>query len=137
MNRKLTLASLFGGALQEKVNRALYKVAENILDPNTAAKAKRTVTIKLSLVPNEKDREDVLIHADVTYALASEDGVASSMYMQRDIDTGRITVAEYQRGEVKGQLDFGDIGLFSDDEEEVDAETGEIINKIIDIRREA
>lgn len=137
MNRKLTLASLFGGALQEKVNRALYKVAENILDPNTAAKAKRTVTIKLSLLPNEKDREDVLIHADVTYALAPEDGVASSMYMQRDIDTGRVTVAEYQRGEVKGQLDFGDIGLFSDDEEEVDTETGEIINKVVDIRREA
>lgn len=136
MNRKLTLASLFGGALQEKVNRALYKVAENILDPNTAAKAKRTVTIKLSLLPNEKDREDVLIHADVTYALAAEEGVASSMYMQKDIDTGRVTVAEYQRGEVKGQLDFGDIGLF-DDEEEVDTETGEIINKVVDIRREA
>lgn len=137
MNRKLTLASLFGGALQEKVNRALYKVAENILDPNTAAKTKRVVTIKLSLLPNEKDREDVLIHADVTYTLAPEDGVASSMYMQRDIDTGRVTVAEYQRGEVKGQLDFGDIGLFSDDEEEVDMETGEIINKVVDIRREA
>ena len=76
MNRKLTLASLFGGALQEKVNRALYKVAENILDPNTAAKAKRTVTIKLSLLPNEKDREDVLIHADVTYTLAPDDGGA-------------------------------------------------------------
>ena len=137
MNRKLTLASLFGGALQEKVNRALYKVAENILDPNTAAKTKRVVTIKLSLTPDEIDREDVKVNADVTYTLAPEDGVASSMYMQRDIDTGRVTVAEYQRGEVKGQLDFGDIGLFSDDEEEVDMETGEIINKVVDIRREA
>lgn len=137
MNRKLTLASLFGGALQEKVNRALYKVAENILDPNTAAKTKRTVTIKLSLTPDEIDREDVKVNADVTYTLAPEDGVASSMYMQKDLDTGRVTVSEYQRGEVKGQLDFGDIGLFSDDEEDVDMETGEIINKVVDIRREA
>lgn len=137
MNKTLTLASLFGGALQEKVNRALYKVAENILDPNTAAKTKRVVTIKLSLTPDEIDREDVKVNADVTYTLAPEDGVASSMYMQKDLDTGRVTVSEYQRGEVKGQLDFGDIGLFSDDEEEFDTETGEIINKVVDIRREA
>ena len=32
---RLTLATIGGGAVQERVDRALEKVAKNIMDPNT------------------------------------------------------------------------------------------------------
>jgi hypothetical protein len=50
----LNINELSGGALSEKVNIELRKLAANILDPNTEAKAKRTMTIKITIAPNEK-----------------------------------------------------------------------------------
>lgn len=67
---RLTLASLCGGAVQEKVDRALEKVANNILDPNTDPKKKRVITLKITLKPDESDQEDVQVSADVSYTLA-------------------------------------------------------------------
>ena len=40
---KLTLATICGGAVQEKVDRALEKVARNILDPNVVPDKKRII----------------------------------------------------------------------------------------------
>lgn len=118
-NEILTLANICGGAVQEKVNRALEKVAENILDPNTDAGKKRTITLKITLKPDEDDREDVEVNADVSYTLAADVGVATQFFVNKDLTNGRVTVMEHKKGEIRGQLDFSDL-------EDFDPETGEI-----------
>ena len=54
-DKRLTLANLCDGAVQEKVDRALEKVSNNILDPNTEPGKKRSITLKITLKPKEKD----------------------------------------------------------------------------------
>ena len=41
----LSLETIASGTVPEKFQRALEKVLENILDPNTDAKAKRQITV--------------------------------------------------------------------------------------------
>ena len=123
---KLTLANLCGGAVQEKFNRALEKVGRNILDPNCVPDKKRTVTLKVTFKPTEYNQEDVVVSADVSYTLSPEIGVSTQMYVSKDLDNDAISIMEHQRGEIKGQLDFSDIGLTTEDDEEFDPDTGEI-----------
>lgn len=138
----LTMANICGGAVQEKVNRALEKVAKNILDPNTDAGKKRTITLKITLKPDDDDREDVEVRADVTYTLAAETGVQTKFFVNQDLATGRVTVMEHKKGEIRGQLDFSDVGISTEDTEDFDPETGEIYSDegadekpVLDFRR--
>lgn len=108
-NERLTLATICGGAVQEKVDRALEKVATNILDPNTDPGKKRTITLKITMKPNENDYEDVAVSAEVSYTLAPDIGVQTQFFVNKDLKDGRVTVMEHRRGEIRGQLDFGDI----------------------------
>lgn len=110
MEERLNLASICGGAVQEKVDRALEKVAKNILDPNTEAKKKRTITLKITMEPDEDDREDVKVSSEVAYTLAPETGVQTQFFMYKDLQSGRVTVTEHRKGEIKGQLSFSDMG---------------------------
>lgn len=114
MDERLNLASICGGAVQEKVDRALEKVAKNILDPNTDAKKKRSITLKITLEPDEDDREDVKVSSEVSYTLASETGVQTQFFMYKDLESGRVTVTEHRKGEIKGQLSFSDMASILD-----------------------
>lgn len=91
-DERLTLATICGGALQEKVDRALEKVAKNILDPNTEPGKKRTITLKITLKPNEADSEDVKVSAEVSYTLAPETGVATQFFVNKDLENDSVTV---------------------------------------------
>ena len=128
---RLTLASLCGGAVQEKVDRALEKVANNILDPNTDPKKKRVITLKITLKPDASDFEDVQVSADVTYTLAPELGIQTRFFVNKDLRSDKVTVMEHKKGEIRGQLDFNDIGLTSEPttKRTVDTETGEIVEE--------
>ena len=64
MAEKLTLASMCAGGVQERIDRALAKISDNILDLNTDA--------KITLVPNEDDREDVSVEVQTSVKLAPE-----------------------------------------------------------------
>ena len=139
---KLTLATICGGAVQEKVDRALEKVARNILDPNVVPDKKRTVTLKITLKPSDEDQEDLIVSADVTYQLSPELGVSTNMFVSKDLKNGNITMMEHRRGEIKGQLDFSDVGITTEGEEieDFDPETGEILQEesatdILDFRK--
>ena len=109
MHEKLTMTSICEGAVQEKVDRALRAVADNILDPNTDPKKKRSITMKIVFQPSEDDREDVAVHVEVTKSLAPEAGVKTQLFIAKDIESGALTVQEHQKGMIKGQLDFGDL----------------------------
>lgn len=140
---RLTLASLCGGAVQEKVDRALEKVANNILDPNTDPKKKRVITLKITLKPDASDFEDVQVSADVSYTLAPELGIQTWFFVNKDLRSDKVTVMEHKKGEIRGQLDFNDIGLTSEPttKRTVDTETGEImeesekVGQVVDFRK--
>lgn len=147
-NEKLTLATLCGGAVQEKVDRALEKVARNILDPNTDPGKKRSVTLKLELKPNENDKEDVEVTANVSYSIAPELGVSTRFFVNKDIKRDTVSVMEHKKGEIKGQLDFSDIGLLdspvggetrntvtADADTDETSDESDAVGKIIDLRR--
>lgn len=50
---KLDLSAIGEGGLQEKVDKELEKVFDNILDPNTETKVARKVTITLTMKPDD------------------------------------------------------------------------------------
>lgn len=147
-NETLTLATICGGAVQEKVDRALEKVAKNILDPNTDPGKKRVITLKITLKPKDDDPEDVEVNADVTYTLAPEIGVQTQFFVNKDLKYGKVTVMEHKRGEIKGQLDFTDLGILPgpvgskepvqeepEDEEDAVEVQAEAVGEVIDFRR--
>lgn len=124
MYEKLTMTTICDGAVQEKVDRAIQAVADNILDPNTDPKKKRSITMKIVFQPNEDDREDVAVHVEVTRSLAPEAGVKTQLFIAKDIESGALTVQEHQHGMIKGQLDFGDMEeLYGEIEDDVTEET--------------
>ena len=62
----ITLASIAGGALEEKFQVELEKVLENIDDPN-AADGKREINLKISFKPNKKSSAmDIVIKTSCT-----------------------------------------------------------------------
>ena len=139
-NEKLTLATLCGGAVQEKVDRALEKVARNILDPNTDPAKKRTVTLTITLKPNEDDTEDVDVSFDVKETLAPEMGVKTHMFINKDLKTNALSIMEHTKGEIRGQLDFGDVMTSMAEEKEkagddaAESVEEEVLNNIVDLR---
>ena len=134
MTRDLSIESLCGGAVQERINRALRKVSDNILDPNTEAKKKRVITLQLTFSPDEDDREDVSVDAAVTMKLAPEEKVHTQFYINSDLTNNQVTITEHVKGQIKGQMSFDDFGLVALPDEPTaeelgcDPETGEIID---------
>lgn len=110
-NEKLTLATSCDGAVQEKVNRALEKAVKNILDPNMDPMKKRVLTLKITMKPNEDDNEDVYVTAEVNLTLAPEQGVATRFFINKNLQNDHVTILEHKKGEIKGQLDFSDLGM--------------------------
>jgi len=132
--QRLTLATICQGALQERVDRAIAKVVDNILDPNTDAKKKRTIQIAITFVPNEDDREDVSVMTSTTVKLVPEEGISTQMFLQKDLTNGHIVATEHKKGTIKGQLTLDEMGLSVDEhantaeELKCDPETGEVLN---------
>ncbi len=115
MTKDLSIENLCGGAVQERINRALRKVSDNILDVNTEAKKKRSISLTLTFIPNEDDREDVSVEANVTMKLAPEEGVKTQFYINKDLTNEVITITEHVKGMIKGQLSFDDLGFVMED----------------------
>ncbi|MBD5464071.1 MAG: hypothetical protein HDR24_13635 [Lachnospiraceae bacterium] len=149
----LTLASMCGGGVQERINRALAKISDNILDPNTEAKKKRVLTVKIELTPSEDDREDVVVDVSTAYKLAPEVGLKTQLFINKDFKTGEISITEHAKGQIKGQLTLDDYGMSTDQEEKqsreelakelgCDPDTGELLEhqeeqqgKVVNLRK--
>ncbi|EOI57458.1 hypothetical protein [Enterococcus gilvus] len=97
----LQLSELANGAVQEKLDGELQKVFANIHDPNTAATAKRGVTIKLEFKPDET-RKVISLSSDFTTKLAPVEGVATTVLTGKDLTTGKVEAHEL-KSEVPGQ----------------------------------
>lgn len=99
---KLDLSAIGEGGLQEKVDKELEKVFDNILDPNTDIKTKQKLTITLTMTPDET-REVVSTSMEVKSTLAPQTGVATTVLVgQKD---GKVYANEL-KSKIPGQTYF-------------------------------
>lgn len=107
------LNTLANGELQEKFNREVTKVIDNMQDPNTPFGDTRSITIKINFKQNEK-REDAKIDISVTSKLAGVIKTTTGFFMGKDLRTGQLIVKEYGK-QIPGQMSLTD--MESDTEE--------------------
>ena len=77
---ELSVATMLGGAIVERVNDELAKVLMNVVDPNTPATAKRELTLKISFKP-EKDRSMGNVSIAVTSKLAAPEQMGTRLFI--------------------------------------------------------
>ena len=143
---KVNLEKFAGGALQEKVDRAMDEVLQNMQDPNTPWKNKRGITIKISFQQNE-DRDDTAVDVVVEKKLAHSSPIVTRMSIGTDLDTGEVYAEEYGK-QVKGQMSLNDWNAVQEkagkavvDGKTIDTSTGEVLeeptvekNVVVDFR---
>lgn len=122
------LSEIAHGAVQVKLDRAMTAVAQNILDPNTTAKAKRKVTITITIAPDET-RSTAQIEVGTKTTLAPEESVATTALLGQQ--NSEVVLNELKSG-VPGQTYIDENGeLKTDTGEPVDA----VENKVIDLQK--
>ena len=143
---KVNLETFAGGALQEKVDRAMDEVLQNMQDPNTPWKNKRGITIKISFQQNE-DRDDTAVDVVVEKKLAHSSPIVTRMSIGTDLDTGEVYAEEYGK-QVKGQMSLNDWNAVQEkagkavvDGKTIETSTGEVLeeptvekNVVVDFR---
>ena len=98
-----SILDLAAGAVPERVQEAFKKVMDNILDPNTKATTKRSITVTYTFAPDE-DRTDIRIGIEVKEKTAPLKSVSTGLYMIADADG--IPMAMEQLPLPAGQLFF-------------------------------
>lgn len=102
MTTKVSLASMSEGAAIERFDEALDEVLRNVLDPNTDARAKRSVTLKVTITP-EADRSFGKVEIDCWPTLAKNQGIMTQVFIGRS-RTGEI--GAYEVNQVQQELPF-------------------------------
>lgn len=106
---KIDLNKMAGGALQEKFNREITKVIENMQDPNTPYSTARSINIKITFRQGE-ERDDAKVDIAVTSKLAGVINASTSFAMGKDLESGEVEVREYGK-QIPGQMSFDDVEL--------------------------
>ena len=91
LNRESVLR-MAQGAFEERVDRAMAEALDNILDPNTKATAKRSITLNIELKPDE-ERSHIEVSVSVKTKLAALNPVPTSLAIVAD-GNGELVVAE-------------------------------------------
>lgn len=106
LNRESVLR-MAQGAFEERVDRAMAEAIDNILDPNTKATAKRSITLNIELRPDE-ERSHIEVSVSVKTKLATLNPVPTSLAIVAD-GNGELVVAE-MIPQIPGQMSMaGDI----------------------------
>ena len=134
-NIDINILQLAQGAVQEKLDREFEKVFENIQDPNVKATAKRTITLKIDLVPDDV-RQVVKTNVTATSKLAPTDPVPTTILTGKDLTTNKIEARELQSG-VPGQTyidEKGDLRTDTGDPVDVIEKETKKKSKVIDLQ---
>ncbi len=99
---KVSLLQAMQGAINERVDYEMQKVVDNILDVNTEAKKKRTLTVILELTPDE-DRRLISLDVSTKSKLQPVKPISSSLVLGPDAN-GEVQLAEWVN-EIPGQMD--------------------------------
>lgn len=89
----ITFESIENGALAEKFKMALYRIGQNILDPNMELEAARSMTITITFKPGKSGA--TAIKSDVKFKLAGFQKGETIFLIGQDAKTGRIEMSEY------------------------------------------
>lgn len=126
------LADLAEGGVQEKLDRAVKEVAENITNPNFESNKKRQIIMTMSFNLDKK-RQTASVEVEVRTKLAPENGVNTTILLGRD-DQGYMNVNELKSG-VKGQTYFDDQGEMRTDTGDKINSDGKVEEKVIDLQK--
>ncbi|WZL82658.1 hypothetical protein QBE53_05980 [Vallitaleaceae bacterium 9-2] len=100
MDNNITLETLAGGALAEQFDEEMKKVLENINDPNTDPNAKRSITIKVTLKPDDA-RNMANIDASCKSSLAPYKSIGTMAALGKV--EGEFVAQEFSRHAMQGQ----------------------------------
>ena len=118
MAKKLSLDTYAGGALRERLLYELQRVSANIWNPNTSPVAKRTITLKLVIAPDDREVGDVEIISDSR--LCPIKSVKTRMMFGYDEKKKEGVFAEVGN-QLPGQIELGD--------EEARLDTPDVLNQ--------
>jgi hypothetical protein len=90
---ELTLENICSGAVPERFKRALQSILENMRDPNSPAKAKRTLNLEFTFAPHV-DRCGAEVTFKIKERLAGDEEVTGNIYMAA---TGNGGITAYPR----------------------------------------
>lgn len=91
-SKKESILRAAKGEIESRVNYELGKVVDNILDLRTSPTAKRTITVKLDLVPVE-NRTGIEVKATVKSVLAPTTTVSTELRVTQD-ENGELCILE-------------------------------------------
>ena len=103
---RISVATIKNGAAVELIDAAIQQVLENVVDPDTDAKTKRSVTLKLGFKP-DKDRDQMGVTIDVSTSLAPHDTVGTVAFIAHTRD-GVVAIETRQRGLYETAAEPGD-----------------------------
>ena len=99
-----SILEMASGLIKEQVNSETEKIIDNILDINTEAKKKRTLTLTIDFLPNW-DRSEVSVTATAKSKLLPSNSVQTMLYVGADSFTGELQAVE-MTPQIPGQEDF-------------------------------
>ncbi len=108
------LSELAGGQLQEKFDREITRVIQNMQDPNTPYGDARKIAITISFKQTEM-RDDAKVDISVSSKLASVISAKTYFAVGKDLATGEVLVNEYGR-QIPGQMSIADVADEGDGE---------------------
>jgi len=88
----VTLNTIANGAAVELFDRELQRVIQNIADPNTSAKARREIHIKVTILPDE-ERSIGYARIECASKLGDIKPVQTVMYFGRNKENKLVAVA--------------------------------------------
>lgn len=100
---KKSIVQMAMGAIEERVDYEMNRIINNIIDPNTKATAKRSLTVKIDLTPAD-DRQVIAVSATAKSTLVPTNAVTTSLYVTSD-HNGEMAVVEMVP-QIPGQMDF-------------------------------
>lgn len=89
----VTLDNLGGGAASEMFSDSLAKVIENIVNPNTKAETVRTITLKMKIKPDKKQRTLCVVELSCDEKLAAVLPFETAMFV--GMEHGVVAATEY------------------------------------------
>lgn len=99
-----SLIDMANGAIKERLDYEMGRVIQNISDPNTKATAKRTITVKITLEPDE-ERQHVEVSATASSTLAALHPVKTALAVgQRPPAAGGGCTLELRRSDDQAPL---------------------------------
>lgn len=100
LNNMSSLIDMANGAIKERLDYEMGRVIQNIGDPNTKAAAKRTITVKITLEPDE-ERSHIEVSATASSTLAPMHPVKTALAVGNE---GGQVVAVELTPQIPGQL---------------------------------